>query len=139
MTIINTEEKPGVWFEMEGGGRVQLRALGPADWRKILSATETQKPYLYEPINEDGSKGKPVMMTYEYTDKIKRVEMTNDATIVAFENLFDKNGKPIPCNYEQKTNLMSLEDPTFRDFVNEKIKTLQEAEADHVEQVSKNS
>ena len=38
MTVFDLEEKPGVWFDMEGGGRVQLKTLTPEAWREIAES-----------------------------------------------------------------------------------------------------
>jgi hypothetical protein len=140
MTVLDIEEKAGVWFDMEGGGRVQLRALSAEDWRKIRKATVAVKPFVHEyevKINGVAVK-KFEVLNQEVIDPDLQIIMTNDMSIVGWENLFDKNENPIPCTAENKSRLMYLKDPTFRDFVNEKISILNGIEAEKVGASEKN-
>jgi hypothetical protein len=118
MTTFNIEENKGVWFDMPGGGRVKLRTLSVLDLRKIKKATTTKTPFVTE-VN-----GKTVVLTHEVDDDDLWMSMANDCCVVEWENLFDKNGNPIPCTKENKDILMCMGDGTFRDFVKEKMDIL---------------
>jgi hypothetical protein len=132
MTLFDIGEKPGMWFDMKGGGRVQLKTLSPGQYRKIFKATERKEPIFHE-IN-----GKATLFERVIIDDDLRRQMINDASIPSWEKLFDKAGAPIPCTTDNRELLMLMEDGTFRDFVNEKMKTLTEAEAKAIENASKN-
>jgi len=116
------ESQTGVWFEMEGGGRVQLRVPGLSDWNDIRKATVTKVPFVHE------GAGKPVLLEREVVNEELQMKMQLDASIVAWDGFLDGKGNLIPCNPEMKVALMSLKDSTFRDFYNEKMAVLIEAE-----------
>jgi hypothetical protein len=141
MTTFDIEEKPGKWFKMPGGGRVQLRTLTSNDWKAIRKVSVKHEPFVHEidlELPNKEIKKIPTVLDHEIIDQALQSEMVNDLSIVDWEGLFDKNKKPIPCNYDTKTLLMSLKDPSFRDFVNTKMKVLQEAEAKEAKENEKN-
>lgn len=133
MTVFDLSENEGVWFEMEGGGRVQLRIPGFRDWQRIRKATVRKEPFVYEQKEKP-----PILMEREITDEDGQLEMIWDVSIVSWEKLFDANENPMPCNKDMKIFLLTMEDPTFRDYYNEKIKFLTEAKAAQKEQAEKN-
>lgn len=121
--IIDTEESTGAWFDLPGGGRIQMRTLSGNDWMEIRKATVRMGPPEYPNLD-----GKYQRFQPEITDTDLQLELRWDMTIVAWEGILDKAGKPIPCTREWKTKLMLLDNPIFRDFVLEKIKVMQTAD-----------
>lgn len=122
------KKNPGIWFEYPEGGRVQLRTSDIDDYLRINQACTTNEPFVYEKKDDKGNPLPPVILNHEITDRIKQSFMINDCQIVAWEKLpKDEDGNDIPCTPENKSLLMRLEDSTFRDFVSEKLKALEEA------------
>jgi len=133
MTVFDfTKEKEGVWFDMEDGGRVQLKTLKPIDWIEIRKATIEKIPFIKK------IEKKYQLFEREVTDEDLQMQMIYDITIIAWEKLFDGEEKPIPCTKENKTSLMLMQDPRFRDFVNEKISILGGIETEQKETSEKN-
>jgi hypothetical protein len=131
MTVINIEEKQGTWFEMEGGGRVQLRTLTADDLKAIRKAT-VKKRVEFKKVD-----GTPGRFEVEETDEEKQSEMFWDRVIVSWENLFDGKGEAIPCTKENKAILI-MKSLKFSKFVGESLKVLQEQEAELEEAREKN-
>lgn len=131
MTVINIEEKQGTWFEMEGGGRVQLRTLTADDLKTIRKAT-VKKRVEFKKVD-----GTPGRFEVEETDEDKQNEMFWDRVIVSWENLFDGKGEAIPCTKENKM-LLILKSVKFSKFVGESLRVLQEQEAELEEAREKN-
>lgn len=117
-----SESQAGVWFDLDGGGRVQLRTPGFSEWRKIRAATVMREPFVHM-VN-----GKPTVLNREQIDEDSMIEMQWDESILSWEGLMDGNGNEIPCTKEMKTALMTMRSPVFRDFYNEKMKILMDAE-----------
>jgi hypothetical protein len=132
MTVFDIEDRDGVWFEMEGGGRVKLKALTVDDWKKINKATVKHTPII-EKVD-----GKPQLFEREITDRDLQTNMINDLIIQDWENFLDKNENPIPCTIENKNKLLTMNDPTFRDFVDSKIKILNGIKEEQKEAEEKN-
>jgi len=123
MTLIDIEEPTSKWFEMaEGGGRVQLRTISVSDFKAIQKQTVKKK------VDFKKVDGTPGRFEYEAVDQDLQNELYWDAVIVSWENLVDKNEKPIPCNRETKTLLMT-KSKKFLEFVVESLKALAEDEA----------
>lgn len=131
MTVIDTDEIIPRWFEMEGGGRVQLRTITAADFKAIQKQTVKKK------VDYKRVEGAPGRFEYEVTDQDLQNELYWDAVIVAWENLTDKNGKEIPCTKEYKVLLMSRS-RKFLDFVVEGLRTLADDETTQAENEQKN-
>ncbi len=127
------KKKEGIWFDFPTGGRVKLKTITVDDALRIEKETTEYKPFVYE------TPGKPAqVLTQEIVDKDKRARLYNDCLILEWEGFLDKNETEIPCNTETKTTLMRMDDPIFRDFVNEKIKIMEEAEKAASEEARKN-
>lgn len=124
MTVFDVGEQAGAWFDLPGGGRVQIRTITPEDWRDIQRATVTYGPPEYPKLD-----GKFQRFQSEIVDKELQLDMIWDRTILAWEGILDRNGKEIPCTSEWKTRLMLMKSPDFRDFYNEKINGMMEADA----------
>jgi hypothetical protein len=132
MTIIDVDEEiVPKWFEMEGGGRVQLRTISAADFRAIQKQTVRKK------VDFKKVDGTPGRFEYESVDQELQNELYWDAVIVGWENLMDKNEKPIPCNRENKTLLMTRS-KKFLEFVVESLKALADDETTQQENERKN-
>jgi hypothetical protein len=131
MTVIDLDEGTAKWFEMEGGGRVQLKTLTVAEFREI------QKKTVKKRVDYKKVEGSPGRFEYETVDQELQNELYWDAVIVNWENFSDKDKKPIPCTRDNKVLLMSRS-KKFLDFVVESLKTLTEDEAVQKETEIKN-
>ena len=131
MTVFDLEEKPGVWFDMEGGGRVQLRALASDDLKRIRARTVTKQA---EIAKVDGVVAR---VAWEETDEDLQNELFWDHCIVAWEKFSDAKGKTIPCTKANKVLLMTRS-AKFARFVSEKLKVLADDDAMRAEAAEKN-
>ena len=131
MTVIDLEETIPRFFEMEGGGRVQLKTISVADFKAIQKQTVKKK------IDYKRVDGVPGRFEYEAVDQELQNELYWDAVIVGWEYLTDKNGKEIPCTMENKALLMTRS-KKFLEFVVESLKALAEDEAVQQEKERKN-
>ncbi len=130
MTEINFEEVSAKWFEMEGGGRLQLRIPTIEDWKRIRKQTVRKK---VEFKKVDGTPGR---FEFEEVNEDLQNELFWDAAIVNFEN-FTNKGVLIPNIKENKVLLMT--NSKFAKFFGESFKTLTEDEARQAEASEKNS
>jgi hypothetical protein len=131
MTVFDLDDKPGVWFDLEGGGKVQLRVISPEDWIKIRKATVKKSPFV-EKVD-----GVAMVFHQEVIDEDLQMAMIHEMSILDWDGLFDKNKNPIPCTAENKKKLM-LKSEYFRNFVNEKLDILRKAESEELEISEKN-
>jgi hypothetical protein len=131
MTVFDLEEKPATWFDMEGGGRVQLRAIGAEGWRAIRAQSVKVLPE-YRKLD-----GKWERFEVEKKDDDLQNKLFWDAVIVAWENLYDGKGQAIPCTAENKTLLM-LTQPKFSRFIGECVDVLTKDESARAEASEKN-
>ena len=132
--IFDITKNIGVWFDFPGGGRVQLRAPSVEDVMRISKESTEIRPFLFE---QEGKA--PRVLNQEIPDLDKQSRLYNDCAILAWEGFFDANETEIPCTAENKTLLMRLDDPAFRDFVNEKVKALSKATEAEAAEAEKNS
>lgn len=132
MTVIDLDAKPAKWFEMEGGGRVQLQTVS-ADAFKAIQKQTVKKKVDFKKIE-----GTPARLEYDEVNTDLQNELFWDAVIVGWENLFDKGKKPIPCTKENKVLLMTRS-AMFTKFVADSLKALSEDEVKEAEQAGKNS
>jgi len=134
MTVFNIDEdKQGAWFDMEGGGRVQLRTLTFDDWDEIKKQTVRKGLPEYPKLD-----GKYQRFQPEIVNDSLQIEMIWDKTILAWESLFDRNKQPIPCTREMKRALMLMRDDSFRNFYQEKMNILLEVDKEQAEASEKN-
>lgn len=131
MTVIDLKEEVAKWFEMEGGGRVQLRTLSVQEFRDIQKKTVKVKD-IYRKVE-----GTPARFEKTEIDQDLQNELYWDAAIVGWENLMDRTGEPIPCTRENKVLLMT-KSKTFLEFVVDSLRQLSEDEADQKEAEEKN-
>lgn len=131
MTVFDLEEKPGSWFEMEGGGRVQLKTLHPLTWKEIR-AKSVKVVSEYQKLD-----GKWERFEVEKKDDDLQNSLFWDAVIIGWENLLDGKGNEIPCTAANKTLLM-LTQPKFSKFIGECVDTLTKGENDRAEASEKN-
>lgn len=132
MTVLNLEEKDGAWFEMDGGGRVELRTLS-YDALKTINKKSIRKKVDFKKVE-----GTPGRFEYEEVNEDLQNELFWDHCIVAWENLFDAKEKEIPCTTENKVLLMSRS-AQFSKFVSDSLQTLSEDEVDQDKVIEKNS
>jgi hypothetical protein len=128
-TNIDFDEISAKWFEMEGGGRLQLRIPSIADWKLIRKQTVRKK---VEFKKVDGTPGR---FEFEEINEDLQNDLFWDVAIVNFEN-FTNKGILIPCTKENKILLMT--NSKFAKFFSESFKTLTEDEAIQAEASEKN-
>ena len=131
MTVIDLDEPVGKWFEMEGGGRVQLRTL-TADILKAIRKQTVKKKVDFKKVE-----GTPVRLEYEEVNEDLQNELFWEQIIIAWENLFDGKGNEIPCTKENKILLMTRS-VKFARFISDSLKTLAEDEQRELEASEKN-
>ncbi len=131
MTIIDLDDKVEKWFEMEGGGRVQLRLLSADDFKEIDKQT-VKKKVEYRKVD-----GTPARFDVEASDTELRNHLFWDRAIVAWENIFDRNEAEIPCTSENKILLMS-KSIKFAEFVADGFRVMREDGIKRTEESEKN-
>ena len=131
MTIIDIEEEKAKWFEMDGGGRVQLRTISIQEFRDI------QKKTVKKRVDFKKVEGTPARFEHEEINQDLQNELYWDASIISWEGLQDKSGKAIPCTKENKVLLMTRS-KVFLEFVVDSLRQLTEDEAAEQEAEAKN-
>jgi hypothetical protein len=139
--IVDLDEKTESGsFELKGGGKVHLRLLSATDLKEMAKAcikVNAEYPLLKDPID-----GKEKYQRFEgrtFNDELWE-EMKCDRAITGWDDLFDKNGNPIPCTKENKVLLMTPgKAPEFLKAVEEGLKALKEADTARAEGAEKNS
>ena len=132
MTTFDLEDSPGVWFDLEGGGRVQIRTM-TAGAMKAIRKVAVKKHVEYKRIE-----GKAERFEVEDVNEDLHSELFWDHVLVGWENLCDAKGNAIPCTTGAKILLVS-KSVKFAAFVGECLKTLNESEAQEAEANAKNS
>jgi hypothetical protein len=131
MTVFDLDEKPGSWFEMEGGGRIQLKPLSAPAW-KAIRAKSVKLVSEYQKLD-----GKWERFEVEKKDDDLQNTLFWDAVIISWSGLFDGKGNEIPCTAENKALLM-LTQPKFSRFIGECIEALNKDESARAEALEKN-
>ena len=131
MTVIDIEDKGGTWFEMEGGGKVQIRTITTEDFKAI------QKQTVKKRVDFKKVDGTPGRFEYQEVNEDLQNELFWDAVILGWENLFDAKENPIPCTKANKLLLMSRS-AKFVSFISDSLKSLQDDEALKTENAEKN-
>lgn len=131
MTVFLLDERAGVWFDLEGGGRVHLRPMTP-DTIKAIRKQTVKRRVEYKRIE-----GKAERFEVEEIDEDLQNALFWDHIILGWENILDGRSEEIPCTRETKTLLMSRS-AAFARFIGESLKTLNEAESDAAEADEKN-
>jgi hypothetical protein len=134
--IVDLEEKTesGV-FDIKGGGKVHVRLLTSNDFKAIRKACVTK--VVEYPLLGEGAEKKYQRFESEKFDAELFNAMSWDLGITGWENIFDRNEKPIPVTKENKTLLMVL-CPEFREAVDNGFAALKEAEKVKTETEAKN-
>ena len=132
MTVINLEERISTWFEMDGGGRVELRTLS-YDALKKINKQSTRKKVDFKKVE-----GTPGRFEYEEVNEELQNELFWDHCILAWENLYDSKEVEIPCTKENKVLLMT-KSAQFAKFISDSLETLNKDEAAQAEAAEKNS
>ncbi len=131
-TIIDiSDEKAGSWFDMEGGGRVQIRFM-TVDALKIIRKQTVKKRVEYKRVE-----GRAERFDVEEINDELQNELFWDYVIMAWENLFDAKENPIPCIREYKLLLM-MRSAKFVKFITDALRTLSDDETAQVEAIEKN-
>ena len=135
--IIDFEEKEvkGT-FELKGGGKVHLRLLNADDFKAIRKACVKKRAEY--PLVGEGKAARYQRFEYEDFDAEKFAAMVNDRNITGWDDLYDRNEKPIPVTPENKTLLMERV-AEFKEAVTEGNKALQEKEKAEAKAAEKNS
>lgn len=128
-TNIDFDEVSAEWFEMEGGGRLQLKIPSMADWKQIRKQTIRKK---VEFKKVDGTPGR---FEFEEVNEDLQNELFWDSAIVNFEN-FTNKGDLIPCTKENKILLMT--NSKFAKFFSDSFKILTDDMAMQAEDSEKN-
>ena len=132
MTKFDISKKQGVWFEMEGGGRIQLRTMTADDFKIIRRQTVSRK------VEYKRVEGKAERFEIEEVKDDLQTELFWDYIIVGWENLYDGKEVAIPCTKENKMLLLSLS-AKFLKFVTDCLQSLNDTEAEKAESAIKNS
>ena len=131
MTIFDLEVPSGSWFDLKGGGRVQVRTMD-ADTRKAIRKQTTKQRVEYKRVD-----GRAERFEVDVLDEDLQNALFWDHVIVAWENLFDAKQVAIPCTRDNKILLLSRSSK-FVDFVGECLKRLAEDELQQAEALEKN-
>ncbi len=122
---------PAAWFDIPDdvdGGRVQLRVCTGGDLEDIIKKT-TRKKVEYK---------RGQRFEYIEADDQRHQELLWDFCIVSWKNIFDANGKKIPCTKENKLLLMK-HSIAFANFIGKCIEQLNSDTAELKSVAEKNS
>jgi len=131
MTVFLLEESVGVWFDLEGGGRVQLRTM-TADALKAIRKQTVKRRVEYKRID-----GKAERFDVEEVNEDLQNALFWDHVIAGWENILNGKAEEIPCTRENKMLLMTRS-AAFARFVGESLATLNADEGTRAEADEKN-
>lgn len=131
MTVFDLDEQPGVWFDLEGGGRVRIRSMSP-ETLKAIRKQAVKKRIEYKRVD-----GKAERFEVEEVNEDLQNELFWDHVIVDWQNFFDRNSQPIPCTRENKVLLLSRS-AMFGRVLADALKQVSEDEAGQAEAAEKN-
>jgi len=137
--IVDLEEKTerGT-FDLGGGGKVHLRLMTATDIKEITKATMTTSPE-YVLLEDPETKKKEYKRFEGQKFNVDLFdEMKWDRIIEGWDNVLDKDEKPIPVSSENKTLLMTRV-PDFAKAVNDGLKALKKEEEKKQKAAEKNS
>ncbi len=132
MQIVDLNEVPqGTWFDLDGGGRIELKILSADEFKEIRKIT-VKKEVTYKRLD-----GKPERIAYDDVNEELQNELFWDKAILNWEGILDKNGEEIPCTKEMKVLLMS-KSVQFMKIVSKYMATLNEDEERRLASLEKN-
>lgn len=131
MTIFSLDDSPGIWFDLEDGGRVQLRPMTGEVLAGIRKQTVKRR------VEYKRVEGRAERFQVEEMDRDLENALFWDLVIVAWENLLDAKGFPIPCDRAHKLLLLD-KSLRFRKFISESLDRLQADEVKEEEASQKN-
>ena len=131
MTVFDLTGEVGKWFELEDGGRIQLKNLTADDLKEIRKQT-VKKRVDFKKVD-----GTPGRFEYEEVDRDLENVLFWEKVIVDWENFFDIKKKPIPCTKENKLLLMGRSQK-FIKIVTDFLKVLTEDDSEQAERAEKN-
>ena len=137
---IEKKETESGWFDLEGGGRVNVRLLSADDVREMRKLCETvtsEYPLLLVDPNDE-TKGREYRRfdVPRFDGDLWEAELS-DRSILGWEAILDRNKKPVPVTREYKALLMQIA-PKFREAVEAARKVLKERDAEKAEAAEKN-
>ena len=122
---------PAVWFDLDGGGRVQLRQM-PSDVLTAINKQTDRKVIDYKRLD-----GKAERFEAVERDEDSRSLLFWDYVRVGWENLLDKRAEEIPCTKENKLLLMQRS-TVFAEFIGKSLAQLAADELKQEEEEEKN-
>ena len=131
MISFDIEDKPGTWYDLGSGARIQLRNTTREDFKELRKQTTTK---MSEIKRIDGVLER---VAWEEKDEDLHEELFWDKVIVDWEGIVDAKGLLMPCTRENKVKLM-LRSAKFAKMVNDSFKILTDAEAAELETAEKN-
>jgi hypothetical protein len=131
MTTFNLEAPAGVWFDVEGGGRVCLRTM-TAEAMRAIDKQSTTKRVEYKRID-----GKAERFEVLERDEELSASLFWDFIIVDWSDFYAAEGIPILPTRGNKTLLMQRSQ-SFAALVGESLKVLAAGEAKAEEERAKN-
>lgn len=135
--IVDLEDKDITGtFELQGGGKVHLRLLTANDLKEMHVACFRKRADY--PLVGEGKDARYQRFEYEEFDAEKFTAMGHVRNIVGWEDIYDRNEKPIPVTPENK-NLLMERVPSFAEAVREGNKVLKAREKEQTEALEKNS
>ena len=131
-TIIDiSDEKTGSWFDMDGGGRIQLRTM------TLDALKDTRKQTVKKKVEYKRVEGRAERFDVEEINDELQNELFWDYVVMAWENLLDAKEQQIPCTKENKMLLM-MRSAKFVKFVTDALRTLSDDETAQAEATEKN-
>lgn len=131
-TIIDISDKTaGYWFDLEGGGRVQLRPMN------IDALKDVRKQTVKRKVEYKRVEGRAERFEVEDINEDLQSELFWDYVIMSWENLLDAAEKPIPCTKENKMLLLTRS-TKFVTIINEALRKIADDENIKMEKAEKN-
>jgi hypothetical protein len=131
VTVFDLEEPKGVWFDLEGGGRIQLR-LPTVDLFRSIRKQVTKQNVEYKRIE-----GKAERFEVDVTNEDEQTALFWDYIILTWEKFFDGNHNEIPCTKDNKIMLITRA-AWFAKFLNDCLDKLRKDEEAKIEDLQKN-
>jgi hypothetical protein len=100
MTVFELDES-GKWFDVDGGGRIQVRSMTFEKNKEIAKATRKKR------VDFKKVDGTPARFESEEVNEDLANRLFWDFVIVAWENFLDSKGNEIPCTTDNKLLLIS--------------------------------
>jgi hypothetical protein len=129
--LVFDDANPGVEFEHEDGWKLSLRVCTMEELDNIRKETSKKK----EAFKKVGNSYQ--RFAWDEVDDKKQSQMIWDYCITAWEGIYGKDGKDIPCTAENKYMMMQKSQP-FAKFVTESMQKLNSDEEEQKTESEKN-